>query len=317
MTATQIAKAVMRLRERFPTSPEQEVGELQEVFCHDVFINGSESQRNEIMLKCSENKYNSEVAYPWDNYFGRDLSKYLENKEVLDLGCLVGGRGVAWYERYKLKSITGIDVSKDYIDASRKIAKNKSINAEYKLAKGENLPFEDSSFDAILTFDVLEHVQDLNKTLNECWRVLKPGGKMFLVFPSYFQPIEHHLSLVTKMPFIHYIFSGDTLVRAYYEIILERGKEADWYKRNSPNLLSWEKGNTINGTTLRKFLKILKSSKWEVHYQSRKPVGSIGRNISKSRLFQLISKLLIPFVYIPGLREVFLHRITFILEKPS
>ena len=315
MIATRIAKFVMRLRERFPTAPDIEVGELQEVFCHKAFIDGSESERNEIMLKCSESKYHSEIAYPWDNYFGKDLTAYLNNKKVLDLGCLVGGRGVAWYERYNLKNITGIDVSKDYIDASVQIAKNKSINAEYKLAKGESLPFENDSFDAILTFDVLEHVQDLGKTLDECWRVLKPGGKMFLVFPSYFQPIEHHLSLVTKMPFIQYFFSGKTLVKAYYEIIQERGEESYWYKRNSPDLMDWERGNTINGTTLSHFLKILKKSAWKMHYQSMKPIGSIGRNVSKRNLFKIASKLLIPFVYVPGLREVFLHRITFILEK--
>lgn len=317
MLTTRIAKVVMRLCERFPAPPDQEVGELQEVFCHNSYIEGSKSQREKIMLKCSENKYHSEMEYPWDNYFGKDLFPYLENKEVLDLGCLVGGRGVAWYERYKLKKITGIDVSEDYINASKQLAKVKSINADYKLAKGESLPFESNSFDAILTFDVLEHVQDLNKTLDECLRVLKPGGKMFLVFPSYYQPVEHHLSLVTKMPFIHYFFNGKTLVNAYYEVIQERGEEAYWYRRSSPKLMDWEKGNTINGTTLSKFLKILKNSAWTINYQSRKPIGSIGRNISKNKVFKVISKLLIPLVYVPGFREMFLHRITFILSKPQ
>lgn len=316
MISTRIAKFVMKLGERYPVSPEQEVGELQEVFCHNSFINGSEFHRNEIMLKCSVNKYHSEKEYPWDNYFGKDLHSYLRNKEILDLGCLVGGRGIAWYERYKLKKITGIDVSEDYINASKQLAKHKSINADYKLAKGESLPFEDESFDAVLTFDVLEHVQDLGKTLDECWRVLKPGGKMYLVFPSYFQPVEHHLSLVTKMPFIQYFFSGKTLVKAYYEIIQERGEEAYWYKRNSSDLMSWEKGNTINGTTLSKFLKLLKNRGWVVNYQSRKPIGSIGRNISKNKLFKIFSVFIYPLVYVPVLREVFLHRITFILEKP-
>lgn len=317
MITTRIAKFVMKLSERYPVSPEKEIGELQEVFCHNSFINGSESQRNEIMLKCSKNKYHSEIEYPWDNYFGKDLRPFLENKEVLDLGCLVGGRGVAWYERYKLKKITGIDVSDDYINASKQLAKKRSINADYKLAKGESLPFEDECFDAVLTFDVLEHVQNLGQTLAECLRVLKPGGKMFLVFPGYFQPVEHHLSLVTRIPFIQYFFSGETLVKAYCEIIEERGEETYWYKRSSSDLMSWEKGNTINGTTLSKFLKLLENSGWTINYQSRKPIGSIGRNISKNKVLKIFSKFIYPLVYVPGLREIFLHRITFVLEKPQ
>jgi len=158
-------------------------------------------------------------------------------------------------------------------------------------------------------------VQDVRHTLSECYRILKKGGRLFVVFPSYFHPGEHHLSLATRLPCIHYFFSGQTLVRAYYEILQERGDSAYWYKRSSPQLEPWEKCNTINGTTLAQFRGFLRERAWKVVLQSRKPIGSIGRNASRSRVGALLSGPFGIAASVPGLQEIFLHRITYILEK--
>ena len=317
MNTVEIAKFLMKQFESFPISPEVEVGELQEVFHHPIFLKGSQSERNEIMLKSSESKYNSELKYPWDHYFGIELLPFLQKKVVLDLGCFTGGRSAAWFERYQLDHLVGIDVTQIYIDAATQFAAAKKIKADFKVAKGESLPFEDESFDAILSFDVFEHVQDLQRTLSECYRVLKTKGRLFVVFPSYFQPIEHHLALVTELPGIHYLFSGQTLVKAYYEIIEERGSEAHWYRRNSPYLESWERCNSINGTTLAQFRKLLRNNNWKIILDSRKPIGSIGRNISEIKIFKFLSHFFYPLTFVPFLQEIFLHRITYILERAN
>lgn len=315
MNTIQIAKFFMKLLETHPVSPNDEIGGLQEVFQHKVFLDASETEKNEIMLKSSRYKYENELSYPWDNYFGLDLSPLLKNKVVLDLGCFSGGRSAAWYEKYGIDSIFGIDVDQIYIDAATQFANTKNINATFKLATGEKLPFENDKFDAILSFDVFEHVQSIPKTIDECRRVLKPGGKLFVVFPSWYHPIEHHLSLVTKTPFFHCLFSSETLIKAYCEIIEERGENAYWYKRDSPIPRSWERGNTINGTTFSRFNDLIRNDKWKVELHSRKPIGSIGRNITKKMVPRIISRFLSPLTLVPGLREIFLHRITFVLEK--
>ena len=317
MNSIKIAKLLMKLREKTPSSPDNTLGELQEIFCHDIFLKASESTKKELMLKSSNTKYTSELDYPWDNYFGMDISPCLNSKVVLDLGCFNGGRGVAWFERYKLDKIVGIDVDQVYIDSASQFASIKGINSEYKVAKGEKLPFEDATFDAVLSFDVFEHVQNIQSTLDECWRVLKPNGKLFVVFPSYYHPIEHHLSLVTQTPFFHYFFSSETLISAYTEILEERGKNAYWYKRPSSKPESWERCNTINGTTLKKFKNIIENKDWGITLHSRKPIGSIGRNVSKKKWLLAISYLFYPLTFIPGIQEILLHRITYVLKKQS
>lgn len=55
------------------------------------------------------------------------------------------------------------------------------------------LPFEDNTFDCIISFYVFEHVQNWQQALAEIQRVLKPGGACLHIFPSKYCPVEPHL----------------------------------------------------------------------------------------------------------------------------
>lgn len=46
-------------------------------------------------------------------------------------------------------------------------------------------PWEDNSFEEIVAFDVLEHLDDFIAFFNECWRILKPGGSVLVQVPRY------------------------------------------------------------------------------------------------------------------------------------
>jgi ubiquinone/menaquinone biosynthesis C-methylase UbiE len=317
MNTVLIAKFFMRRFQNNPVFDSEKIGTLQEVFAHPEYVNGSDEQQKAIKLQSSQSKYDDELNFPIDNYFGFGLSGLLNGKKVLDLGCLNGGRAIAWVESYQLKHLYGVDINPIYIEAATQFAKLKQVNADFKVGFGEALPFGDGEFDAILTYDVFEHVQSLEKTMSECYRVLKPGGILLAIFPSYYHPKEHHLSLVTSFPGLQYFFSGKTLVKAYYEIIRERGEEASWYQRSSPQLKDYEKCNTINGTTIRKFRKIIKQRSWRVKFQSRKPIGSVGRIIQKYKWLKIFSVILIPLTRVPHLQDFVLQRITFILQKPE
>src|SRR6185369_8079866 len=207
MNTVGLAKAIMKLSEARPPSPLRQVGALQEVFRHDCFVRAGEAERRAIMLASSQTRYAEELAYPLDNYFGVDLTRYLSGREALDLGCFTGGRSVAYFERYQFKRLLGIDVAPEFIEAATQFAQSKRVDASFEVARGETLPLASQSVDAILSFDVFEHVQNLRQTLQECQRVLRPGGRLLVVFPSYYQPVEHHLSLVTRLPGLQYLFS--------------------------------------------------------------------------------------------------------------
>jgi 2-polyprenyl-6-hydroxyphenyl methylase/3-demethylubiquinone-9 3-methyltransferase len=50
------------------------------------------------------------------------------------------------------------------------------LTIDYRQASGEDIPFDADSFDLVVCCDVLEHVDDLERTIREVARVLKPGG---------------------------------------------------------------------------------------------------------------------------------------------
>ncbi len=306
------AKQLMHMAESAPSDPRENVNGLSEVFRHSVFTHGSAEARERIMRQSSATRYEDEVAYPWDNYFGCSVSEWVQG-DVLDLGCFTGGRALAWWERYKPRSMAGVDVDEVFIDAARRFANNRAVPADFRIGFGERIPWPAESFDTIVSFDVFEHVRSVPATLAECRRVLRPGGRLLTVFPSYYQPVEHHLSLVTRTPGLQYLFSGRTLIDAYREILDSRGPTAEWYGRGP--MEPWERGNTINGTSNRVFRRLAHRQGWELTFQAHRPIGTVGRR-AHSPCARLLGIAAAPFTRVPGLQEIVLHRLSYVLTRP-
>ena len=95
-------------------------------------------------------------------------------KMVLDLGCAGGFMAEAMTN--KGAKVTGIDPAAQAISAATARAEQMDQTIQYNVGVGENLPYPDDHFDAVVCVDVLEHVADLAKVLAEVARVLKPGG---------------------------------------------------------------------------------------------------------------------------------------------
>jgi 2-polyprenyl-6-hydroxyphenyl methylase/3-demethylubiquinone-9 3-methyltransferase len=117
---------------------------------------------------------------PRFGYFRDALTRQLglqpEDLSVLDVGC---GGGILSEEFAKLGChVTGIDPSAPSLETARKHAANKNLTIDYRQANGESIPFAANTFDVVVCCDVLEHVDDLEKTLREAARVLKPGGML-------------------------------------------------------------------------------------------------------------------------------------------
>jgi 2-polyprenyl-6-hydroxyphenyl methylase/3-demethylubiquinone-9 3-methyltransferase len=95
-------------------------------------------------------------------------------KRCLDVGC---GGGLLAEEFAKLGCrVTGVDLSEPSLETARAHAEQKGLAIEYIAAPGEELPFEDGSFDFVYCCDVLEHVDSVERAVAEAARVLKAGG---------------------------------------------------------------------------------------------------------------------------------------------
>ena len=89
----------------------------------------------------------------------------------------------------------GIDVNGPLIELARKRAEESGILAQYWLGSATALPWEDRSMDVCLVPELLEHVPEWRACLNECARILRPGGVLFLTTTNKLSPIQEEFNL--------------------------------------------------------------------------------------------------------------------------
>jgi 2-polyprenyl-3-methyl-5-hydroxy-6-metoxy-1,4-benzoquinol methylase len=113
----------------------------------------------------------------------RFCAPYVEGRRVLDFGC---GTGHGTAEMATLcASAVGVDVSPQAIEYAR--SRYPSPKVRYRVIpriEVEPLPFEDNSFDAVVSIQVIEHVSDADAYLAEAKRVLRQDGVLVVATPD-------------------------------------------------------------------------------------------------------------------------------------
>ena len=101
----------------------------------------------------------------------------LRNMSILDVGC---GGGLLCEPLKRLgANVTGIDASKNNIEIAKIHAKEMGLNINYVNCSPENLKFN-KKFNVILNMEVIEHVSDVNLFIQNCSKLNKKNGIMFV-----------------------------------------------------------------------------------------------------------------------------------------
>jgi len=142
------------------------------------------------------------------------LIPFIKNKIILDVGCGTGKYCKLFFPH--AKSIVGLDNSKIQLKIAKvKLANLKNIKLKHVSA--EVIPFENNTFDLVFAswfLGVIQKEKQQKQILEECFRVLKPGGKMILIENaegSEFEFIRGRVNDPTKR------------TRAYNEFLLKMG----------------------------------------------------------------------------------------------
>ena len=98
----------------------------------------------------------------------------LTGKRILELGCGGGLMAEEYARRGAL--VAGIDRSRPSLRVARQHASSGGLGIDYVGSLAEHLPFPDGAFDAVVTADTLEHVEDVERVVAEAARVLQTGG---------------------------------------------------------------------------------------------------------------------------------------------
>jgi O-antigen biosynthesis protein len=120
------------------------------------------------------------------NLFNEHLARYrfaalfAGNARVLDAGC---GSGYGSAElAAAAASVTAMDISAEAVaHASRTFA---APGVSFLLGSCEVLPFAEASFDLVVTFEVIEHLEHWQQLLSEARRVLRPSGVLLVSTPN-------------------------------------------------------------------------------------------------------------------------------------
>ncbi len=156
-------------------------------------------------------KTNAESIWGWSSPVGisranRRASYYAQlgnwNKEsnLLEIGC---GTGLFTRKVYSTTqaNITAIDISEDLLE----IARDLLPQANFKQADAMHLEFKDDFFDGVYGSSVLHHL-DMEKSLKEIYRVLKPQGRIVFAEPNMLNP---QIFIQKNIPFIKRL-AGDS-----------------------------------------------------------------------------------------------------------
>lgn len=181
--------------------------------------------------------------------------------KILEIGSGYGAMLIYARRKYQL-DVTGLEPAKNEYEGRYEIAQQiLGINGmspdSIKNGVGEAIPFGDETFDVVFSFQVLEHVRSPYQVLLESWRVLKPGGILYINAPNYNTFFEGHynvpwipgipkwlarqyLRLLGRNPAYldHLNFLSPRLLRKYLEKITYRKISADfglcdWQERMS------------------------------------------------------------------------------------
>ena len=128
------------------------------------------------------------LTFGIDNIWRTIAVKKIKNnpKNVLDIATGTADLAIIT-AKYTNAEIIGLDISDQMLKVGKEKITNKNLDSRIKLINGdaENLSFNNETFDAITVGFGVRNFENLEKGLNEIYRVIKKGGYVAILEPSY------------------------------------------------------------------------------------------------------------------------------------
>jgi len=135
-----------------------------------------------------EHTLEDDISNSWHTFVKTNLkSNDIKQRRILEIGCGRGGFSNYLAHYTDLPSqIMACDYSTSALDIAQRNYANERIS--WKQEDIMALSFSDHFFDTAISCETIEHVSDPAKAILELYRVLKPGGRLLLTCPNYFNP---------------------------------------------------------------------------------------------------------------------------------
>ncbi|WP_030527633.1 class I SAM-dependent methyltransferase [Phycicoccus jejuensis] len=143
----------------------------------------------------------------------------LEGLSAVDVGCSAGF--IADELALAGATTSGVDIDEPGLEKARA---RFGERVDFRLARGEDLPFDDGSVDVVVLNHIYEHVVDPEAVVADIHRVLRPGGLLYLGIGHRWQVVEphHRLPFLSWLPqraadrYMRLTGKGETYYEHYY-----------------------------------------------------------------------------------------------------
>ena len=179
-----------------------------------------------------ENKeYFNKWAHTYDKYLFRWFMKRAQQKSIdlidkmnfsaLEVGCGTG-EGLLMLKEATNGKIVGIDISDEMLKRARNKLKGKNINV--KKANVENIPYNNETFDAVLSTESFHHYVNPRKAINEMKRVLKKGGNLIITDANFYLPLFNKIMEKIEPGIVH-IYNKKEMKKIFIQAGLKNIKQ--------------------------------------------------------------------------------------------
>jgi len=234
----------------------------------------------------------------------------LEDKDVLDVGCGLGGKTLFHLQK-GARSVTGLDISQTNVQIAQSCFMERQPDSSRRpglvVADAAAMPFADNSFDLAISTYTFEHLADPAKVLGEIQRVIKPGGEVFISFPPYFSPWGAHLTDWIHFPWCQVLFSEQALLNTARAVEETQRIHASLPAFARVDLAGAAELPHVNKLTVSDFERFLEAGSLQVLSKTHRPVGA-----DRAGMLRPILSLA---TQIPLLREAFTSSVVLIGQK--
>lgn len=203
--------------------------------------------------------------------------------DILDNGCDPTGSQLALLAEKTKGRVVGTNI---YQGFPQDTVKRRCPNNEFYSMDGQNLAFDDCSFDLVISLNVLEHVPNPAQYLRECYRVMRPGGYGFFSwYPLWSGATGHHVhpdmvikhsqKLGVEPPY--YTLDG-TSIPFWGHLLFSAQEMLDFLinkRQYAPELAEWMRdyiyyGNDLNRWLWRDVWRSFQACNWQIIKQDHR-----------------------------------------------